>query len=191
VTEDEFGIRLARLLKAKIPKKYTIETKRSLLYAVSFDDAGRLTLGQNAAREPVRGGGTGFEQDLLIFQRTSAGDTAIVPRVSMELKFGGVTTHDAIVYSEKARRIRSIYPFVRYGVVLGDLKKIPPRTLRLGAEFDFIIALPAPITSTSVAQVAKLIRIELRLSQRMTDVLQGREDITILHRSVRYTAAKR
>ncbi|SRR6266511_3511662 len=110
--EEAFGEKLATRLRQILPPKYNIETKRSLLYAVSFDDQGSLQLGQNSEREPTRGGGTGFEQDLLLFERSSEGQTSIIPRVSIELKFSRVSTHDSIVYSKKARRIRAIYPFV-------------------------------------------------------------------------------
>lgn len=185
-TEAAFGERLAKRLRRILPSKYRIETKRSLLYAVSFDDRGELQLGQNRAREPTRGGGTGFEQDLLLFERTSDGQTSIIPRVSIELKFGGVSTHDSIVYSEKARRIRAIYPFVRYGLVLGGLPYIPGRTLRLGAEFDFILAVPERIGTTAIGRIAKLLRRELRLSGKMTAVLRGRERIVVVHRSLKY-----
>lgn len=85
-------------------------------------------------------GGPDSSKDVLIFNRSTDGDTSIVPRVVIELKFGGVTTHDTIVYSEKARRIKAVYPFVRYGLVLGHHKKVPARVLRLGTEFDFIVA---------------------------------------------------
>src|SRR3954468_19233353 len=156
--EEDFGEKLAKRLRPIIPAKYSIETKRSLLYAISFDDQGILRLGQTPDREPTRGGGTGFEQDLLIFQLSSDGDTRIIPRVSVELKFGNVTTHDSIVYSEKARRIRAIYPYVRYGLVLGALSHVPGRTLRLGTEFDFIVALPARVRDATLGRLAKLLR---------------------------------
>src|SRR5262245_23235809 len=104
--EEKFGEKLAKRLRSSIPGKYSIETKLTLLYVISFDDQGSLNLVQNADGEPTRGGGTGFEQDLLIFEHISHGETRIIPRVSVELKFGSVTTHDSIVYSEKARRIR-------------------------------------------------------------------------------------
>ena len=112
-TEKSFGERLAKRLRPLIPQRYHVETRRSVLYSVSFDDNGELLLGQNDDREPTRGGGTGFEQDLLVFERSAKGQTSIIPRVSVELKFGGITTHDSIVYSEKASRIRAIYPYVR------------------------------------------------------------------------------
>jgi hypothetical protein len=185
-SEDTFGARLAVRLRPMVPRKYSIETKRSLLYAISFDDEGELQLGQNSALEPTRGGGTGFEQDLLLFERASGGKTAIIPRVSVELKFGGVSTHDSIVYSEKARRIRAIYPFVRYGLILGGLDHIPGRTLRLGTEFDFIVAMPTPIREPTLGRVAKLLRLELRLSCKLTDILRGRDNVAALHRSLRY-----
>lgn len=171
-----------------VPRKYCIETKRSLLYAISFDDEGELQLGQNSALEPTRGGGTGFEQDLLLFERASGGKaaTSIIPRVSVELKVGGVTTHDSIVYSEKARRIRAIYPFVRYGLILGGLDHIPGRTLRLGTEFDFIVAMPTPIRKATLGRLGKLLRLELRLSRKLTAILRGRDKVAALHRSLRH-----
>jgi hypothetical protein len=188
-SEQEFGELLARRLGAILPAKYRIETKRSLLYAISFDDSGDLQLGQNADREPTRGGGTGFEQDLLLFEHSSTGQTSVVPRVSIELKLGGVNTHDAIVYSEKARRIRAIYPYVRYGLILGGLGHIPARTLRLGTEFDFVIATPGHPGPKYLSKLAKLLRLELRLSGRMTAVLRGRTRIALLHRKAEYKGA--
>jgi len=184
--EDRFAVKLASRLRPTLPGKYDVEVKRSLLYAISFDDRGELQLGQNADREPMRGGGTGFEQDLLVFERSTDGQTAIVPRVSIELKFGRITTHDSMVYSEKARRIRSVYPFVRYGLILGGLDHVPARTLRLGTEFDFIVAVPERVGGATLTRLAKLVRTELRLSRRLTAILRGREKVAALHRSVRF-----
>lgn len=184
--EAAFGELLVKRLRAILPSRYKIETKRSLLYAISFDDQGDLQLGQNSKLEPTRGGGTGFEQDLLLFERSSKGQTSVIPRVSVELKFGGVSTHDAIVYSEKARRIRAIYPYVRYGLILGGLGHIPARTLRLGTEFDFVIATPERPGPAYRAKLAKLLRVELRLSGKMTAVLRGRTKIAVLHRKAEY-----
>ena len=187
--EEAFAEKLAKRLRPLVPARYNVETKRSLLYAVSFGDDGVLQLGQNMDREPMRGGGTGFEQDLLVFERASDGDTSVVPRVSVELKFGGMSTHDAIVYSEKARRIRSIYPYVRYGLILGGMRSIPARTLRLGTEFDFIVAVPERLKPASLTRIAKLLRKELRLSRRLTAVLRGTRKIGLLHRDLRHAAS--
>ena len=187
--EHAFGEALRRQLRPLLPQKYNIETKRSLLYAVAFDDAGNIQLGQNIDHEPTRGGGTGFEQDLLVFERRVTGDTAVIPRVSVELKFGSVTTHDSIVYSEKARRIRALYPYIRYGLILGDLASIPGRTLRLGAEFDFVAALAGRPGVAALARLARLLRGELRLSCQLTGILRGRTKVALLHRRLTFASS--
>lgn len=84
MTEAQFGEALASRIRERIGPELEVETKRSLLYALWFDDEGRLRLGLNRDGEPVRGGGTGFEQDVLIFNRSARGDTSIVPRVVIE-----------------------------------------------------------------------------------------------------------
>lgn len=184
MTEREFGEELARRIRARIGPGLEVETKRSLLYTLSFDDQGRLKLGQNPNREPVRGGGTGFEQDLLIFNRSPDGDTSIVPRVAIELKFGGVTTHDSIVYSEKARRIRAIYPYLRYGLVLGGLEKIPARTLRLGTEFDFIVAVDERPTREQENHLTAILLEEIDLSMGLGDVMSGKAPVRSFRRGL-------
>jgi hypothetical protein len=181
--ERAFGERLARRLRGALARKYLVDTGISLFYAISFDDAGNLRLPQSEEREPLRGGGTGFEQDLLIFERSAEGTTSIVPRVAVELKFGSTNTHDSIVYSEKARRIRAIYPYLRYGMVLGGLTRIPARTLRLGTEFDFIVAAPERLSPPGFERLVKLLRTELAVSKKLTSVLRGVSPVGVIHRS--------
>ncbi|HRN54324.1 MAG TPA: hypothetical protein PK788_12585 [Gemmatimonadaceae bacterium] len=187
-SESAFGERLAKRLRPLIASKYRIETKKSLLYAAPFDDEGRLELGQDAKKQPIRGGGTGFEQDLLVYEWFPNGDTSVVPRVVVELKFGAINTHDSIVYSEKARRIRQLYPYLRYGLVLGGLKAIPGRTLRLGSEFDFIAALPTPIQEPALLRLAKLLRSELAVSRSLSAVLKGKKPVAVFHRALQHRA---
>ncbi len=43
------------------------------------------------------------------------------PRVVVEAKLGKVTTNDAITYSQKASTHRAVHPYLRYGIMLGDL----------------------------------------------------------------------
>ncbi len=115
-----------------------------MLYDLSFDDRGKVALGVDPETgKPIQGKGKGFEQDILVFDKAPGGQTSIIPRVVAEVKYGAVNTHEVIVYSEKADRIRRVYPYVRYGFVLGGMAHIPGRVLRLGQRFDFIAALPA------------------------------------------------
>ncbi len=155
----------------------------SSLNSSYIDENGNIPLNLNEKGEPIRGGGTGFEQDILLFERVS-GQTSIVPRVVVEVKFGGVTTHDAIVYSEKAERIRNVYPYLRYGFILGDMSSIPPRVLRLGLGFDFILRISNPPIQAEMDHLISLLSDELETSRKLGKVLSGSESISIFRRKV-------
>jgi hypothetical protein len=163
-----------------------IRTKKSLLYAVTVGEDGRLQLGVGDDGEPSKGGGKGFEQDILVFERADSPiyDTTVVPRVAIEVKFRRVNTHDPMVYSEKARRIRTIYPYVRYGLLLGQMARIPPRVLRLGQEFDFITVLSDLASDEEIGALSKLIEKEVKASRDLGPLLSGKKRITSLHRQL-------
>jgi hypothetical protein len=145
MTEREFIIELVQELDLKLPH-CRVATHKSILYDLTVDDDGVVRMGVDTETgEPLRGGGKGFEQDLLIYESPESDALPVVPRVIAEVKYNNVTTHDAIVYSEKARRIRAVYPYVRYGLILGGFTRIPGRVLRLGQGFDYVLALQPPL----------------------------------------------
>ena len=121
--------------------------------------------------KPISGGGRGFEQDIMVFDEAADGHTSVVPLIVAEVKFGAVTTHDVIVYAEKADRIRRIYPYLRYGFVLGGISHIPGRVLRLGQRFDFIAALSSRPKPGELIRFCKLMRGEVAASVALTELL--------------------
>ncbi len=183
-TEDSFADSLAAKLTTCL-KPHQVGRKKSLLYDLSFDHEGRVTMGVDPdSGEPIRGKGRGFEQDILVYDEVSGHHTSVVPRIVAEVKFGAVTTHDVLVYSEKADRIRRVYPYLRYGFVLGGMKRIPGRILRLGQRFDFIVALSAELEESEVTAFANLMREEAIASLRLCDLLFGRQSARIISRHV-------
>lgn len=110
MNENEFTHDLVAKLIPHFPH-YEIEAQKSLLYSITIDEKGTIQTGLNSDREPVRGGGKGFQQDVVVYE-IGVGDTTIIPRVVAEIKYEGVTTHDTLVYSEKARRLKEIYPYL-------------------------------------------------------------------------------
>ena len=64
-----------------------------------------------------------FETDLAILETVD--DDRWKPRVVIEAKVGRVTTHDAIVYSQKASSHRAVHPYLRYGIMLGNRRHHP------------------------------------------------------------------
>jgi len=159
--------------------------KKALLYDLSFDANGRVAMGVDPdTGDPIRGHGKGFEQDILVFDEAGDGHTSVVPRIVGEVKFGSVTTHDVLVYSEKADRIRRVYPYLRYGFVLGGMKHIPGRVLRLGQRFDFIAAIPSPLSDEGIANFAALMKEEAAASVRLCELLFGKEKPALFRRSL-------
>ncbi len=168
-----------------------IATGISLLYAITFDDSGNLRVPLDDEGKPKRGGGAGFQQDILLFEKapfsaeaSGAVHTSIVPRVIAEVKLGGVTTHAVITYSEKARRIRAIYPFARYGLILGGVSRVPGRVLRLGQEFDFIVVLNNPPEELEIEALSDMLQEECQTSEDVARMLSGESKIRTLHRSL-------
>lgn len=160
-----------------------VETGISIFYSLYFNEDGNIPINQNEKGEPIRGGGTGFEQDILVYERVS-GQTSIVPRVAIEVKFSGVTTHDAIVYSEKARRLRNVYPYLRYGFLVGDVPSLPARLVRLGTDFDFIIRTGNPPLQPENEQIITLLKEEIETSRELGLIFHGKANIQLLHRKI-------
>ena len=52
----------------------------------------------------------------------------------------GITTHDAITYSQKAAEQKSVHPYLRYGMLGGNREHLPGRLLWHGTHFDFMVA---------------------------------------------------
>jgi hypothetical protein len=180
--EISFTKALLEQLQPSFPG-YELETGISIFYSLYIDEGGNIPTNQNENGEPIRGNGTGFEQDILLYERVT-GQTSIVPRVAIEVKFGGVTTHDAIVYSEKARRLRNVYPYLRYGFLIGDVPSLPPRLLRLGTDFDFILRMSNPLLHEEKDQLTSLLKEEIETSQKLGKIFSRKASVQLLRRKV-------
>jgi len=47
-----------------------------------------------------------------------------LPFVVIETKYGSFSTHDVLIYSTKALKHKEIYPYIRYGFVVGGIDEI-------------------------------------------------------------------
>jgi len=72
----------------------------------------------NKPRKPKRGS-YAFQTDLLIIRKNNK-----LPLVVLETKYGGFSTHDVLTYSSKAQKHKEVYPYLRYGLVVGGTDKI-------------------------------------------------------------------
>ena len=67
-----------------------------------------------------------------------------------------ITTHDVLTYSTKARKHKQVYPYLRYGLVIGSVERIPRRFFTHNEGLDFCVAAAVykgmePLTGADIA----------------------------------------
>ena len=167
MSESQWVEKIKDLLYSRhLGSEIEVRTKARLPYAGEFMEYD-IDLQPSKANQST----TAFETDLLVCERT--GDI-IKPRVVIEAKFGGVTTHDAIIYSYKAQRHKAVTPYLRYGIMLGNMKEeaLPWRLFRHGAYFDFMIRFSdAVLTMNEKDTFVDLIKSEMAYSRQWENMI--------------------
>jgi hypothetical protein len=136
-----------------------------------------------------------FETDLLIYERNNE---VIKPRIIIEAKLSGVSTHDAVTYSYKAQSHKTVTPFLRYGIMLGGREKhpLPGRLFRHGTNFDFMISFEKEkLSESEKTAFADLLRKELLYSQQFEEILlksrrADRRRYFVMHKELRLIEIK-
>lgn len=125
---------------------------------------------------------TGFKIDLLIFEQI---DQQNIPRVAIEAKFGGVTTHDAITYSYKSELHKNVTPFLRYGIMIGKLNNLPARLLNHGNNFDFMFCFNSDNpTDEEWQSFLQLIKDEVEYSKILEQLLDGKTKCRVVQKNL-------
>lgn len=181
--EREWARNLAEALKVRLAAgrpSLEISDRRRLPYTSEilsyYGDEPR-------ARNTVR-----YETDVLISERDH--EKLWTPRVVIEVKLGSVSTHDAITYSQKAATHKTVHPYLRYGILLGNSKHytLPGRLFRHGAHFDFMASLTGlRLDESDLSKLVRLIRAEARASQLLERIMfdtrrRGRAAYTMLRK---------
>lgn len=132
-----------------------------------------------------------YETDLVIIDCES--EQSWKPRVIVEGKKRRVTTHDVITYSQKALSHKTVHPYLRYGIMLGDRKHypLPGRLYRHGAHFDFMISFAGSRPNKAeIDTFGEIIRAEIDASRKLEKIIyesrqRDRDHYTILHKKLR------
>ena len=128
--EKEFVKILHTELK-KTLKGYSVTKKESLIYKIIVDEKGEFQ--PNNAKRPSRGN-LAFQTDLLVKKGN-------LPLAVIEAKVGGFSTHDVLTYSTKAIKHKEVYPYLRYGLVVGNVKVITNKFFTHNSGLDFALAI--------------------------------------------------
>jgi len=164
--EDEFVATAFTAAEAVLAPPLVIRRGAALLYQVAVDNRLELTVDP---RQPVRGQ-SAFQTDLAVFEEIAPG--VEIPRVVMEFK-ANLTTHDVLTYSAKARKHKQVYPYLRYGIVIGSIAELPGRFFTHNEGLDFGVAAASFRENRLHEMFADLLRDEIATSRRLEAIAFG------------------
>jgi hypothetical protein len=180
MNEDTWVESIKEVLMQTLDPMYRVSTKWRLPYTQEV-----MTYSEEKnTLKPVGGQELHYETDLMIYEEVGG---LIKPRIIIEAKYNQVSTHDAITYSHKASQHKGVTPYLRYGIMLGNMgaKFLPPRLMRHGSNFVFLISFKgSEATSAEKRVFISLIHSEWAASLQTEKLLSG----TRLHGRKRYTA---
>ena len=149
----------------------------ALLYQVTVNNRLELTVDP---KKPTRGQ-SAFQTDLCIFERLADGTE--IPRVVLEFK-SSLTTHDVLTYSAKARKHKQVYPYLRYGLIIGSENNIPGRFFTHNEALDFCAAAGTFKQARIFELFSSLLRSEIAASRKLEKVIFGRESVHVFREDV-------
>ena len=164
MNETEFTEKLKDELQNELGSNIKVERNKNLIYKVIVNDEFKYE--PNDPKEPKRGS-YAFQTDLLVT------NTGGLPLVVIEIKYGGFTTHDVLTYSIKAQRHKEIYPYLRYGLVVGGENKIYNRFFTHNIGFDFAYAF-SNIDYFSIKELTEIIKQQIENAHLLLDVLKNK-----------------
>jgi hypothetical protein len=162
--EEQFTNMLKQELEQSLKglsEKYTVTSGESLVYKFLIDADGQLQ--PKNFKEPKRGQ-LAFQTDIMIKKEN-------IPLVVIETKYGGFSTHDVLTYSAKASKHKEIYPYLRYGLVVGEVQEIHKRFFTHNAGFDFAIA----TKEENLHEVSEIVKKQLETAELLLSVLRDKQ----------------
>jgi hypothetical protein len=171
--EKEFS----RILEDYLHKNlegYEVTSREPILYNVIVVEEGKFKPG--SPENPKSGSLSAFQTDLLIKQDG-------LPLVVCELKYkkdSGFTTHDILTYSTKALKHKEIYPYLRYGFIAGNTKKLTNKFFTHNAGFDFAMATVEP-DQTFLTKFIGIIRAQTKNAELLLNQLKDNHRTTIFN----------
>jgi len=176
-TEDEFVASALAAANDVLGPPLIIQRGANLLYQVPVDN--RLEL-KVKPKDPKRGQ-SAFQTDLCVFERIDS-ETRI-PRVVLEFK-SRLTTHDVLTYSSKARKHKQVYPYLRYGLVIGSEATVPGRFFTHNESLDFCVAAASYKANRLHELFAKLLGDEVAASRELEKIAFGSNPVHVFRNEI-------
>lgn len=167
--EEEFKKEIQRKLKDELID-YEILINENLVYKVIVNDKGEYR--PEKPRKPKRGYYS-FQTDLMIKQN-------ILPLVVIETKIRSFSTHDVLTYSIKAQKHKEIYPYMRYGLLIGNSNVVYNRFFTHNSGFDFALAIK-DIETESISKLIQVINSQIESAKKLLDVIKERNNVVLFN----------
>jgi len=164
--EDPFVATAMAAAEEVLAPPLSIQRGAALLYQVTVDNHLKIKVDP---KKPMRGQ-SAFQTDLCVFETLD--DETKIPRVVLEFK-PGLSTHDVLIYSAKARKHKQIYPYLRYGLVIGNEAKVPGKFFTHNEALDFCVASASYKANRLHEIIARLLRAEVQASRYLEKVAFG------------------
>ena len=159
MNEKQFSDEIWKYLKESL-KSHQVSQGESLLY--------KLIIGADGKTKPEKTdlpsrGHYAFQTDILVKEKN-------IPLVVVELKYGGFSTHDVLVYSTKAIKHKEIYSYLRYGLVVGGQDKIDGKFFIHNVGFDFALAIKNIEEKRRVLD--SIVKNQIKIAKKLITILE-------------------
>lgn len=179
--ESEFQHALVERLSGSFGPDYLVLSGANLLYNVVVTPGGKYhpPLDPRGKKKPRY---YAFQTDILISKQGQS------PRVVLELKWptarnlagAGYNTDAIIAYSARAVRHKQIYPYLRYGFVLGNRPMIGRKFFVHNFGFDFGFAMKADngvLTDGDLESLRRLVQYQIRSAEELIRLQSGHSTV--------------
>jgi len=172
--ETKFKRKLKEKLERELGSQYRVKEKENLIYRVIVN--GNLQY-EPAEPENPRRGSYAFQTDLMIVKKVKREKKEKeLPLIIIEIKSGDFTTHDVLTYSTKSLKHKEIYPYIRYGLVVGGKNEIDNRFFTHNAGFDFAVAMKE-IEGAAWKRLKAIIYNQLKSAELLLDIFENKKKV--------------
>jgi hypothetical protein len=150
-----------------------VEPHHNLYYSLMIGRDGK-PIAQSTEKLTRGKGKSAFQTDVSLLE--TVGPHGLMPRVVFELKVR-LSTHDVLLYGAKARKHKSVYPYLRYGLLVAELDELPEKFFKHMDGLDFCLALGRPTASSLRKELPPLTKSELECARTLEDLGTSRRKV--------------
>lgn len=176
MNESKFKEKLREKIQENLGNnKYEVKKDENLIYKVIINE--NFKFEPNEPQKPKRGS-YAFQTDLLIIRKNNK-----LPLVVLETKYGGFSTHDVLTYSSKAQKHKEVYPYLRYGLVVGGTDKITNKFFIHNIGFDFAFALKR-IDEGKLKELIDILNQQIKNGESILEIFKNKNQAKSFHTRV-------